>query len=196
MLVNTRRHQKVFTVNTETQMCLDHFVEINNSLFTSVNRENHGILMWFWQFNDEQGGNVVRWLEDLRWKWFLNVLVSYDDESDNLKNNNQTLVTMGQVGQLILLQDSLYFFMTPSSTIHSQCVHTSIIIFSPACTQHTDRDGSALHDSTIQSILIWKTTLQFCMTYSYHSVVDDTGIHRSCTERKGQTRMLLAIHWT
>lgn len=51
------------------------------------------------------------------------------------------MVTMGQVGQVILLQDSLYFLTTPSSTRHSQFVHTSIISLSPACTDtHTDPD--------------------------------------------------------
>lgn len=39
---------------------------------------------------------------------------------------------MGQVGQLILLQDSLYLLTAPASTVHSQCVHTSTIILSPA----------------------------------------------------------------
>lgn len=43
------------------------------------------------------------------------------------------VITNGQVGQLILLQDSLYFLTAPSSTKHSQCVHTSIINLSPAC---------------------------------------------------------------
>lgn len=43
------------------------------------------------------------------------------------------MVTMGQGVQVIFLQDSLYFFTRPSSTLHSQCVHASTIILSPAC---------------------------------------------------------------
>lgn len=58
------------------------------------------------------------------------------------------MVTMGHVEQLILLKDSLYFLTAPSSTIHSQCVQTSNMSFSPACT-NTERlacstDGTVL----------------------------------------------------
>lgn len=48
------------------------------------------------------------------------------------KNTFWKRVTIGQVGQLIRLQDNLYFLTAPFSTMHSQFVHSSTIIRSPA----------------------------------------------------------------
>lgn len=59
-----------------------------------------------------------------------------------IENYGVMIVTMGQVGQLVFLQDSLYLLTGPSSTIHSQCVHTSTIILSPACTNTLYLEGT------------------------------------------------------
>ena len=76
------------------------------------------------------------------------------------KNNDGMMLTMGQVGQLILLQDSLYLLTAPASTVHSQCVHTSTIILSPACTnKHTDQDGALR--ALFKIVCIWKESGYF-----------------------------------
>lgn len=98
------------------------------------------------------------------------------------------MVTMGQVGQLIFLQDSLYFVTAPASTIHSQCVHTSTISLSPALTNTHE----VKHWKHYSNFLSWRECC-FSAWLTPITVWLRTQASKAAAGRKAQIIILLAI---
>lgn len=99
-----------------------------------------------------------------------------------MRSRHVMRVTVGQVGQLVFLQDSLYFVTGPFSTVHLQCVHTSNMTWSPVWASEHIVWRNTTNNLKISNVL---------KTYCNHCVIENTSLNRGCKTKPWQWWLLL-----
>lgn len=84
-----------------------------------------------------------------------------------------------------------------SCSFHSTILHLTLTACAHVNHQRLPSLGKYIGDKAAEIIIQMfkdgRITLLFCVTYSYHSVVEDTGIQRSCMEKS--TSHFIDIHY-
>ena len=159
---------------------------MNNSLFTSVSRVNHGKWHGCDLMMSKKGMfSIIReaLMEIFVLSWLL-VLKTRDDKWEMWKVKMMTgwCLPWGKWDSWFSCR-TVCIYSQPLPPPYTHSVYTHPPSSSPLPAQ-THAQIKMEHWEHYLKLFVYKRRVAiFCVTYSYHSVVEDTGIHRSCRER-------------